>query len=54
MIYALLYLFGMDNGIGIYLQMPLAIQEMVMALWLIIKGFNSEAVTNLVTGNDNI
>lgn len=38
--YALLHLFGIDNGIGLYLQMPLAIQEMIMALWLIIKGFN--------------
>ena len=49
MAYALLHLFGMDNGIGFYLQMLLAIQEMVMALWLIIKGFNHEAVQKLIT-----
>ena len=47
--YALLHFFGMDNGIGFYLQMPLAIQEMVMALWLMIKGFNSLAVKDLLT-----
>lgn len=54
MAYALLHLFGMDNGIGFYLQMLLAIQEMVMALWLIIKGFNSEAVKKLLTKNANV
>ncbi len=48
MIFALLHLFGMDNGIGIYLQIPLATQEMVMALWLIIKGFDHVAMTELL------
>lgn len=48
MIYAIIHLFGIDNGIGFYLQMPLAVQEMVMALWLIIKGFNIEAVNKLL------
>ena len=52
MIFALLHLFGMDNGIGIYLQIPLAIQEMVMALWLIIKGFDHVAMTKLLTNNE--
>jgi hypothetical protein len=32
MIYAILHLFGIDNGIGFYLQMVLAPQEMVMDL----------------------
>ncbi len=54
MIYALLHLFGMDNGIGFYLQMLLAVQEMVMALWLIIKGFNRAAITKLITDNESI
>lgn len=48
MIYAVLHLFGSDDGFGFALQMPLAIQEMVMALWLIIKGFNSNALTTLL------
>lgn len=30
-----------------YLMGPLAIQEMVMALWLIVKGFNQAAVKKL-------
>ncbi|MBU1019701.1 MAG: DUF4386 domain-containing protein [Firmicutes bacterium] len=47
MTYALLHFFGLDNGIGFYLQMPLAVQEMVMALWLIIKGFDALAVQRL-------
>ena len=33
--------FGPDWG---FLMMPLAVQEMVMALWLIIKGFNQDAI----------
>lgn len=48
MAYALLHLFGMDTGFGFYLQMVLAPQEMVMAVWLIVKGFNSEAVKKLL------
>lgn len=34
-------LFGIDMG---FLIFPLALQEMVMALWLIVKGFNSDAI----------
>lgn len=48
MAYALLHFFHMDNGIGFYLQMVLAPQEMVMAFWLIIKGFNQEALKELI------
>jgi hypothetical protein len=44
LMYALLHLFHMDNGIGFYLQMVLAPQELVMGLWLVIKGFNPAAI----------
>lgn len=37
-------LFGMDLG---FLMLPLAVQEMVMALWLIIKGFDPTAIASL-------
>jgi hypothetical protein len=47
MAYALLHIFHMDNGIGFYLQMVLAPQELVMGLWLVIKGFNQDAVNKL-------
>lgn len=47
MAYALLHLFQMDNGIGFYLQMLLGPQEIVMAVWLIVKGFNPVAVATL-------
>ena len=41
---ALLHFFHVETGIGTYLEIPLGIQEMVMALWLIIKGFNPTAL----------
>ncbi len=49
--YALLHFFQLDTGFGFYLQMPLALQEMVMAIWLIFKGFNIVAVEKLITKN---
>jgi hypothetical protein len=49
MAYALLHFFHMDNGIGFYLQMVLAPQEILMALWLIIKGFDNAAINRLMT-----
>lgn len=50
MAYALLHFFNMDNGIGFYLQMVLAPQELVMGLWLVIKGFDQDLVDKLMTG----
>jgi len=46
--YTLLHFFHPDNGIGFYLQMILAPQEVVMGLWLIIMGFNQQAVKTLI------
>ena len=43
----LLKFFHMDTGYGFYLQMVLAPQEMVMAVWLIVKGFNPSAIAFL-------
>jgi hypothetical protein len=37
----------MDTGIGFYLEMVMAPQEMVMAVWLIVKGFNPVAIAAL-------
>lgn len=53
MAYALLHYFQMDNGIGFYLQMLLALQEMVMAFWLIFRGFNHEAIARLTKNELN-
>jgi len=48
MMNALLHYFDVDLGSGMgFLEAPLAAQEMVMALWLIIKGFDPEAVERL-------
>jgi hypothetical protein len=35
-----------DSGLG-FLMAPLAIQEMVFAVWMIVKGFNSSAIAAL-------
>ncbi len=45
--YALLHFFHLDAGYGFYLQMVLAPQELVMGAWLVIKGFNLDAVRRL-------
>jgi hypothetical protein len=47
MAYALLHYFHLDTGYGLYLQMVMAPQEMVMAVWLIVKGFNPSAIAAL-------
>ena len=44
---ALLHFFHVDISMGMYLEIPLAIQELVMGLWLVIKGFNQAAVKKL-------
>ncbi|KGE70857.1 DUF4386 domain-containing protein [Spirochaeta lutea] len=46
--YAFLHFFHLDTGFGIYLQMVLAPQELVMGAWLVIKGFNQEALQGLM------
>lgn len=38
--------FGMDS-VHTYLSIPIGVQEMVLAVWLIAKGFNASAVTEL-------
>lgn len=47
MAYALLQLFHIDTGYEFYMEMVLAPQEMVMAVWLIVKGFNQSAIASL-------
>ena len=45
---ALLNFFHMDPGIGFYLEMVIAPQELAMAVWLIVKGFNPSAIAALL------
>jgi hypothetical protein len=44
---ALLSFFHVETGYGFYLEMVLAPQEIVMAVWLIVKGFNPSAIAAL-------
>ncbi len=44
---ALLNFFHMDPGIGFYLEMVMLPQELVMAVWLIVKGFDPSALAAL-------
>ncbi len=49
----LLQLFGLNLHLDI-LYIPLAVQEMAMALWLIIKGFNQAALDELLTAKHSV
>jgi hypothetical protein len=44
---ALLSFFHVDTGYGLFLEMVIAPQEMVMAVWLIAKGFDPSAIAAL-------
>jgi hypothetical protein len=41
---------SLGSGLGFFL-IPLAIQEMVFAIWMIVKGFNPKAVAALSAKN---
>ena len=45
--YILLHFFHLDDSIGFWLQMIMGPQELVMGAWLLIKGFNQDAVRKL-------
>lgn len=49
---ALMNFFGMDNGFGFYLEMVMFPQEILMAVWLIVKGFNPKAIAALSATTD--
>ena len=44
---ALLNFFHLDTGYGFYLEMVMFPQEILMAVWLIVKGFNPKAIAAL-------
>jgi hypothetical protein len=49
---ALLSFFHVDTGYGLYLELVIAPQEMVMAVWLIVRGFNPKAIAALSAKTD--
>jgi hypothetical protein len=49
MVASLLFLFrliGIITPIYIVLNLPMALQELILALWLIVKGFNPSIVVS--------
>jgi hypothetical protein len=51
-VYALLVMFGAAvQGAAplIVLSLPIAVYEMILAVWLIVKGFNSSAIASQTT-----
>jgi len=52
-----LVMFGLSpsptSAISMLLSLPISVQEMVFAVWLIVKGFNSSAIATLSTQTDN-
>jgi hypothetical protein len=41
---SIFHLIGPLSTVGVVLDLPLAVQEMVLAIWLIVKGFNPSAI----------
>lgn len=49
-IYALLVMFGVIQQVsvwGVILALPVAANEMILAVWLIVKGFNEPALASI-------
>jgi hypothetical protein len=46
---ALMSMFHLDTGLGFYLEMVMFPQELVMAVWLIVKGFNPSTIATQPT-----
>jgi hypothetical protein len=50
---AALHILGVEvGGIGLYLEIPLGLQEIVMGVWLVARGFDQAAVAQLLDSRD--
>jgi hypothetical protein len=42
------------STVSVLLNLPIGVQEMVLAAWLIVKGFNQSAIVSLLAESESV